>query len=104
MKASLQKARDIVKTNQADRTAGKELTRAARKQERTALRSVFKEARADADDDKVLEVILAIFIPPLGVYLHEDEINSKFWIDLVLTLLFFIPGVVYALLVVTDSI
>jgi uncharacterized membrane protein YqaE (UPF0057 family) len=37
------------------------------------------------------------------VFLHEG-INNRFWISLLLTILFFIPGVIYALLVVTDSI
>ncbi len=54
--------------------------------------------------DKVLLIILAILLPPLAVYLHQGEINSKFWISLLLTLLFFIPGVIYALLVVTGEI
>ncbi len=101
MKAALQKAKAVLETNQA---AGKKLTKEAKKQEKAALKSVLKEAKANADDTKVLQIILAILIPPLAVYLHEDQINSKFWIDLVLTILFFIPGVVYALLVVTDSI
>ena len=48
----------------------------------------------------LLLVILAILLPPLAVYLHEGEINTKFWIDLLLTILFFIPGVIYALIVV----
>jgi len=52
----------------------------------------------------VLLIILAILLPPLAVYLHQGEINSKFWISLLLTLLFFIPGVIYALLVVTGEI
>ncbi|MBM3432010.1 MAG: YqaE/Pmp3 family membrane protein [Bacteroidetes bacterium] len=38
--------------------------------------------------------------PPLAVYLHQGEINSKFWISLLLTLLKWVPGVVYALLVI----
>jgi len=45
-------------------------------------------------------VILAILLPPLAVYLHQGEINTKFWISLILTLLFFIPGIIYALIVV----
>ncbi|MFZ5978274.1 MAG: YqaE/Pmp3 family membrane protein [Bacteroidota bacterium] len=45
-------------------------------------------------------VILAILLPPLAVYLHEDAINTKFWIDLILTLLFFLPGIIYALIVI----
>jgi uncharacterized membrane protein YqaE (UPF0057 family) len=54
--------------------------------------------------NKVLLIVLAILLPPLAVYLHQGEINSKFWISLVLTLLFWIPGVIYALLVVTGEI
>ncbi len=56
------------------------------------------------DDQQVLEIVLAILLPPVAVYLHEDAINTKFWISLVLTLLFWIPGVIYALLVVLDAI
>ena len=55
---------------------------------------------AAADDSKILLIILAILLPPLAVYLHQDEINTKFWICLLLTLLFWIPGVIYALLVI----
>jgi len=55
-------------------------------------------------DNKILLIILAILLPPLAVYLHQGEINSKFWISLLLTLLFFLPGVIYALLVVTGEI
>ena len=47
-----------------------------------------------------LALIYAILLPPLGVYLHEGEVNTRFWISLLLTLLFFIPGVIYALIVV----
>jgi len=56
-----------------------------------------------ADNTTVLLVILAIFIPPLAVFLHQDAINNKFWINLVLTLLFFLPGVIHAILVITGN-
>ncbi len=56
------------------------------------------------DEQTILLVILAILLPPLAVYLHEDAINTKFWISLVLSLLFWIPGVIYALLVVLGAI
>jgi len=63
------------------------------------------QAAGRAEDDRtILLVILAILLPPLAVYLHENAINTKFWISLVLTLLFWIPGVIYALLVVLDVI
>ncbi len=75
----------------------------------SAAKKVLKEAKAakragaPANTNTVLLVILAILLPPLAVYLHEGEINTKFWIDLVLTLLFFVPGVIYALIVVLNN-
>lgn len=58
-----------------------------------------REGKA-SDEKTILLVILSIILPPLAVYLYEDAITSKFWIDLLLTILFWIPGVVFALLVV----
>jgi uncharacterized membrane protein YqaE (UPF0057 family) len=63
----------------------------------------FKKAKKQgkaASDNTILLVILAILLPPLAVYLHQGEINSKFWISLLLTLLFWLPGVIYALVVI----
>ena len=59
-----------------------------------------KKANAEPSTNTLLLVILAILLPPLAVYLHEGETNNRFWISLVLTLLFWIPGVIYALIVV----
>lgn len=69
-------------------------------------KKVLKQYKADkkagtaAETSTVLLVILAILLPPLAVYLHEGEINNRFWLSLLLTLLFWIPGVIYALIVV----
>ena len=54
--------------------------------------------------EQVVLIILAILLPPLAVYLHQGEINGKFWLSLLLWFLFILPGVIYALLVVTDSV
>jgi uncharacterized membrane protein YqaE (UPF0057 family) len=69
------------------------------KKELKAIKSQQKNG-AEPSTNTTLLVILAILLPPLAVYLHQGEINNKFWISLLLTLLFFIPGVIYALLVV----
>ncbi|MEO6884254.1 MAG: YqaE/Pmp3 family membrane protein [Bacteroidia bacterium] len=69
------------------------------------IRKTFTHTASNLDNtDKIVQIICAIFIPPLGVYLHDNAINNHFWIDLLLTLLFFFPGMIYALLIVTDSI
>ena len=47
----------------------------------------------------ILRVVLAIFIPPLAVAL-QSGLSAPFWINLVLTILGYIPGVIHALYVV----
>lgn len=49
---------------------------------------------------KLVLVIIALFIPPLAVYLSEGSWNGTCWLNLVLTLLFFIPGFIHALIVI----
>ncbi len=53
--------------------------------------------------DTILLVIIAIFIPFLAVGLYEG-ITTRFWISLLLTILLFFPGLIYAILVVTGTI
>ncbi|MEZ4800109.1 MAG: YqaE/Pmp3 family membrane protein [Flavobacteriales bacterium] len=48
----------------------------------------------------MLLVIIALLLPPLAVYLSEGAINTNFWISLILTLLFWVPGVIFALYIV----
>jgi|ERR1035437_8046918 uncharacterized membrane protein YqaE (UPF0057 family) len=51
-------------------------------------------------EDFFLYVILAIFLPPVCVGLWEGGFTFDFWIDLILTFCFWIPGVIYALIVI----
>ncbi|MEI8193719.1 MAG: YqaE/Pmp3 family membrane protein [Flavobacteriia bacterium] len=50
--------------------------------------------------DDVVLAILCLFIPPLAVYLYEGGITQRFWINLILTLLFVLPGIIHAFLVI----
>ncbi|XP_058191738.1 hydrophobic protein RCI2A-like [Rhododendron vialii] len=47
-----------------------------------------------------IDIILAILLPPLGVF-FKYECKAEFWICLVLTILGYIPGILYALYVLT---
>ena len=47
----------------------------------------------------IIRIIIAIFIPPLGVFLQEG-LGKHFWINLILTLLGYIPGIVHALWII----
>ena len=82
----------------------KSLSKKERKARIKSAKAELKKAKSNMNADPVtntlLLVIIAILLPPLAVYLHQGEINSKFWIALLLTLLFYIPGLIYALVVI----
>jgi uncharacterized membrane protein YqaE (UPF0057 family) len=60
------------------------------------------DVRADGaiSMSKPVMILLAIFVPPVAIYLHQGGINQTFWINLVLTFLGGIPGCIHALYVV----
>lgn len=82
------------------------LSRVDRKARMSAAKTTLREFKAmkaagqDVGTNTVLLAILAILLPPLAVGLHEHALNGKFWLSVLLTLLFWLPGVIYALIVV----
>lgn len=44
----------------------------------------------------VIIIIISIFIPPLGAFLKAG-ITGQFWLNLLLTILFFVPGIIHAI-------
>lgn len=52
---------------------------------------------------KVLKIILAIVLPPVAAYMQVG-LTMHFWINIILSLLFVLPGIIHALwLVLTDK-
>lgn len=49
----------------------------------------------------VLKIILAVILPPLGVFL-EVGLGKHFWINVILTLLGFIPGIIHAVYIIAS--
>jgi uncharacterized membrane protein YqaE (UPF0057 family) len=77
--------------------------REMRKEVKSRIKSAIKSAKEmKASDDLVLLVILGILIPPLAMALY-DGISNRFWISLLLTLLFWLPGVIYTLYVILSE-
>lgn len=48
---------------------------------------------------QVIRIILAIILPPVGVFLTVG-IKPHFWLNVLLTILGFVPGIVHALYVI----
>lgn len=80
----------------------------SKKERKTRIKNAKKEIRkyraerksGNTDIEPWVLIVLAILLPPLAVYLYEDEINWKFWVSILLTILFWIPGVIFAFLVI----
>lgn len=47
----------------------------------------------------IVKIILAVLLPPLGVF-FEVGLSKHFWINLILTLFGYIPGIIHALWVI----
>lgn len=73
-----------------------------------------KKQGGEVNTNTLLLVIIAIFLPPLAVYLHEGSFNNSFWISLLLTILGyvlfsfagffgFLPGILYALYIILNG-
>lgn len=75
------------------------LSRAERKDRISAAKDALKNMK-DASTNTVLLVILAILLPPVAVLVHQGTFNTKVLIALLLWLLFYIPGLIYALIVI----
>ncbi|XXZ98142.1 plasma membrane proteolipid Pmp3 [Meyerozyma guilliermondii] len=51
------------------------------------------------DADKIVALIIALFLPPLAVFMKEGA-TTPLWIDIVLCIFFWFPGILYAIYVV----
>jgi uncharacterized membrane protein YqaE (UPF0057 family) len=47
----------------------------------------------------LLRIVIAILLPPLGVFLQVG-IGKQFWINVLLTILGYIPGIIHAVWVI----
>lgn len=47
----------------------------------------------------IVKVICAILLPPLGVFL-EVGLTGHFWLNILLTLLGYVPGLVHAIWII----
>ncbi|KAL6931714.1 hypothetical protein ACO0R3_003179 [Hanseniaspora guilliermondii] len=54
------------------------------------------------DSTKIINIVLAIFLPPLAVFMIRD-CTRDFYINLVLTIFFFFPGMLHALFLVLNE-
>ena len=47
----------------------------------------------------IIRIIFSVLLPPIGVFLQVG-IGAQFWLNILLTLLGYIPGVVHAVYII----
>ncbi|MEH6727409.1 MAG: YqaE/Pmp3 family membrane protein [Hyphomicrobiales bacterium] len=47
----------------------------------------------------LIRIILSVLLPPLGVFLQVG-IGAQFWLNILLTILGYIPGIVHAVWII----
>lgn len=47
----------------------------------------------------LLQILVSVLLPPLGVFLQEG-IGTQFWINILLTLMGYVPGLVHAVWII----
>lgn len=77
------------------------MSKSEKKEFKKELKEVLRQNRGGGAN--IVEIILAVLVPPLAVFLHEG-IGTRFWISIILWILGILPGIIFALLVVTDTI
>ncbi|MBC3955692.1 Uncharacterized membrane protein YqaE, homolog of Blt101, UPF0057 family [Pseudomonas asturiensis] len=49
----------------------------------------------------IIRIIFAILLPPLGVFLQVG-LGGAFWLNILLTLLGYIPGIIHAIYIIVS--
>ncbi|KHG04546.1 plasma membrane proteolipid 3 [Gossypium arboreum] len=64
------------------------------------------ETPAKADDENqetgFLDVMLAIFLPPVAIYKKEKGCTAKFWVNILLSSVAVVPGSIHAAIVISS--
>ncbi len=50
----------------------------------------------------IIRIILALFLPPVAAFLTVG-LGLHFWLNIILTIFFFVPGVIHALWLVVKK-
>lgn len=59
-------------------------------------------ATTDSTGSDLLKILIAVLLPPLGVFL-EVGLTKHFWLNILLTILGYIPGIVHAVYIIAKK-
>ena len=53
----------------------------------------------DSVTSDLIKILLAIILPPIGVFM-EVGLTAQFWLNVILTLFGFLPGIIHAVYII----
>lgn len=62
----------------------------------------FNERSFTGNTMELIKIIVSIILPPLGVFMQVG-IGKHFWLNILLTLLGYIPGIIHAIWVIAKE-
>lgn len=91
--------------NKSQSSANKNEAKIATAEVKNNNRQLLKKLlRKSNDDQMVLLIVLALLLPPLAVYFYEgNDWTSRCTVNLILTLLCGLPGVIHALILILGN-
>ena len=88
----------------SNRALSKKEVKSTKKEAKAIVKEIKKEQKKQGSNtDTALLVILALFFPPLAVYLYEGYWTDRCTVNLILSLLCGLPGIIHALIVVLEG-
>ena len=54
---------------------------------------------SDTPTNNIIKILLAILLPPVGVFL-EVGFGLHFWLNIILTLCGWVPGIIHAVIII----
>jgi len=98
---AIQKITQKTKTKDEKKVAHKEEVATAKVQKKLLKKELKSAVKAsDKDISTLLLVIIAILLPPIAVGLVKGWTSGAFFLNILLWLLFYIPGLIHALIII----
>ncbi|QDV27749.1 YqaE/Pmp3 family membrane protein [Aureliella helgolandensis] len=57
---------------------------------------------SDPPTNNIIKILLAILLPPVGVFL-EVGFGLHFWLNIILTLCGWVPGIIHAVIIILSK-
>lgn len=102
--------KDFIQTKKAAIVANQAVSKKAFKVKKKEIRHAMKAAKVvnkknffSMSRAGFLLIVLAVLIPPLAMFIYDEGLSYRFWLSLILTIIGFVPGMIYTLVIILND-